>query len=99
LEIFSQRVSDFGRRIARGRGTSRRVGMYREVSGAYLVALIREPDPDGRREQPHGLEGTCAEWAGGVGNGGGVGGGGGERQFPREFGGPSESGRDLRCGK
>ena len=64
LEIFSQRVSDFGRRIARGRGTSRRVGMYREVSGAYLVALIREPDPDGRREQPHGLEGTCAEWAG-----------------------------------
>ena len=30
--IFSQRVSDFGRRIARGRGTSRRwgcIGMYR----------------------------------------------------------------------
>ena len=45
--------------MGRGRGESRRAGPTRVDSGAYLVALVREPDSNRRREHPRGLQATC----------------------------------------
>jgi hypothetical protein len=46
-------------RASDGTRARRVAGPTRVDSGAYLVALVREPDPNRRREHPRGLQATC----------------------------------------